>query len=90
MASIETADRVERRHLKPEMAELRAEEEDGRWYLKGYAAVYNSLSEDLGGFRERIKTGAFRRAIDEGRTWSACPITTIRPRNSWGGRSPAL
>jgi HK97 family phage prohead protease len=33
--------------------------------LKGHAAVFDRLSEDLGGFREKVKRGAFRRVLDE-------------------------
>ena len=43
--------------------ELRVQERDGKKLIAGYAAVFNSLSENLGGFRERIKPGAFRDAI---------------------------
>ncbi len=35
--------------------------------IVGYAAVFNSLSHDLGGFREQIIPGAFSGAIAEGK-----------------------
>lgn len=46
--------------------ELRVEKrEDGASKIVGHAAVFNTLSEDLGGFREKIEPGAFTSAIKE-------------------------
>lgn len=53
---------------KPEIRsydfEMRAEEADGKKKLVGYAAIFDSLSEPLGGFREIIRQGAFSRTVD--------------------------
>lgn len=52
--------------------ELRADtdpdvtEDDGRLIMRGHAAVFDRMSEDLGGFTERIARGAFRKALDRG------------------------
>lgn len=52
---------IERRIL---CKEVRAEPgADGKPMIRGYAAVFNQLSEDLGGFREQLSTGAFADAL---------------------------
>ncbi len=53
---------IEKRYLK----ELRASNGAGdQMILEGYAARFNSPSKDLGGFRETIAPGAFKRALAE-------------------------
>lgn len=44
-----------------QLIELRANEDNTA--IEGYASVFNKKSEDLGGFREIIKPGAFKDAI---------------------------
>ena len=46
--------------------EVRADEGGQPSKIVGHAAVFNSLSVDLGGFREQIAPGAFANAIKEG------------------------
>ena len=42
------------------------QDEEGRDTIVGYAAVFNTFSEDLGGFREIVRPGAFTAALSEG------------------------
>jgi len=45
--------------------ELRVDGGNGKPTIQGYAARFDSLSDDLGGFRERVVRGAFARSIAE-------------------------
>lgn len=56
------AQEIERRAWPVERLEVRAEG-DGPPVIVGYAAVFNELSLDLGGFRERVALGAFTQSL---------------------------
>ena len=51
------------RRLSPGGIELRAGDDDQPTRVVGYAAVFDALSEDLGGFREKIAAGAFSKTL---------------------------
>lgn len=56
---------IEQRIITATNMEVR-KHEDGHRTLSGFAAMYDSLSGDLGGFREKIQPGAFRSAFEQG------------------------
>jgi len=54
---------VERREAAFDAVEVR--DEGGKMQFVGHAAVFDRWSEDLGGFRERIQRGAFRKVLEQ-------------------------
>lgn len=48
------------------LGELRAVKDGDKPKIAGHAAKFDSLSEDLGGFRERIAPGAFAKTLTSG------------------------
>jgi uncharacterized protein len=56
---------LERRTVAVEGVQLR-DSSEGNLIFEGHAAVFDSWSGDLGGFRETIKPGAFRKALAGG------------------------
>lgn len=59
------ADELERRYAVLADLEIVEEREGQAPLIRGHAAVFNQLSEDLGGFREQIAPGAFAEAIQK-------------------------
>jgi len=55
--------KIERRLI--DLAELRLEGDGADRSIRGYAAVFDSMSLPLGGFREVIRKGAFRKTLRE-------------------------
>ncbi len=45
------------------ICELRTNVQDGQRHIVGYAAIFNTLSDDLGWFREKVDPGAFADTI---------------------------
>jgi len=62
---METSSRKETRLMQPEDAEFRIDDNDDEVRISGFAAKFGKWSENLGGFREKIRKGAFTEAIKE-------------------------
>lgn len=58
--------KIERRFVSK--YQLRADSQGEDLVLTGYAAMFDSESEDLGGFREVVKPGAFTRSLRAGKS----------------------
>lgn len=58
---------IERRYIIADNLKLETRESGGKKkkVMPGYAAMFNKLSEDLGGWREIIEPGAFRIALSD-------------------------
>jgi len=52
------------RRIRP-LADVEVRADGDKLTFSGYAAVFNELSEDLGGFREQIEPGAFTKTLQE-------------------------
>lgn len=60
-AMISPADK-RKREVRAFAAEVRVDDGD-QPKIRGHAAIFNKLSSDLGGFKEKIKPGAFKNAL---------------------------
>lgn len=60
---MQLSSKIERRML--DVAELRLDDEGESRTIRGYAAVFDSLSQPLFGFREVIRKGSFKKTVRE-------------------------
>lgn len=56
------SENIERRHVPADQVEVR--EENDHMVIEGHAALFNSETEIMGAFREKIAPGAFRESIE--------------------------
>lgn len=56
----------EMRAFRMDAVEVRVGDPVGKPLISGHAAVFNQLSQDLGGFREMIQPGAFSNTLKDG------------------------
>jgi len=56
---------LEHRRLPVSDLEIRADTEEDKMVISGYAALFNRKSEDLGGFVEILRPGSFRKVLEK-------------------------
>jgi uncharacterized protein len=61
-------------NLPRKRLEIRKSSDGSQATVTGYAAVFDSLSEDLGGFREKIQRGAFAQTLRDAGTLDNDPL----------------
>lgn len=64
IALVRASEAVQPPRRNADFSDVELREDGDKIQFTGHAAVFTRLSEDLGGFRERIQPGAFKKVLD--------------------------